>query len=375
MVVKNQLVGADSLADIDRVRLAMAEAGIDALVASSRRNVLYLANFPGFDYLIEPEATSFVVLPRRAESEPELITSMSERLLPLYVPSWVHRVRCFGSYHIVGAPPYEGRPYQSAHDALAASLTELGVEAGQVAFELDLLPVRDLEAITSRLPGLAVADASRLLGRLRRVKTPVEVSRVRRAVEITERAIEAGFEQLHEGMTGLELGQRISAAVVGEGAEVVYCQVGFNGHGSMGVAYPTEQKLHDGDLVRVDVSASYLGYHSDIGRNCVFGSATSELRRLYDVTYGALQAGIDAAVPGATAGQVFEAALDVPRRTGLTDFRRHHVGHGIGLQAHEAPLLKPGATDVIEPGMVLAIEAPYYLYGVAAFSPEDIGVV
>ncbi|MEA2536365.1 MAG: Xaa-Pro dipeptidase, partial [Chloroflexota bacterium] len=42
---------------------------------------------------------------------------------------------------------------------------------------------------------------------------------------------------------------------------------------------------------------------------------------------------------------------------------------------HEAPLLKPGATDVIEPGMVLAIEAPYYLYGVAAFSPEDIGVV
>jgi Xaa-Pro aminopeptidase len=348
---------AHTLVDVDRLRAALADASQDAVVATSERNVHYLATFAGFDYLIEPETTSYAVVPADPGREPELVASMSERLLLRYAPSWITRVRCFGTYHIVGAPTYDGAQYATRHDALAGSLSDLGLAAGRVGFELELLPGRDLDELRTRLPQLDVVDASPLLRCLRMQKTSVEISRLRCATEITERAIDDAFAQLRAGMTEQELAHVIASGITARGGHLVYCQVGYNGHGAMGVVYPTDRPLARGDLVRVDVSARYQGYHSDLGRNC------------------AMQAAVGAVRPGASAGDVFATAMAVPREMGMPEFQRHHVGHGIGLQAHEAPFLRPNASEIIQPGMVLALEAPFYVYDRFAFSPEDIGVV
>ena len=75
--------------------------------------------------------------------------------------------------------------------------------------------------------------------------------------------------------------------------------------------------------------------------------------------------------PHVKASDVFHAGVEVPLKAGYSDFHRHHVGHGLGLEAHEEPILSPTNDTEILPGMVLCIEVPYYIWGLGGFAPED----
>src|SRR5262249_22476805 len=107
---------------------------------------------------------------------------------------------------------------------------------------------------------------------------------------------------------------------------------------------------------------SFKGHRGDVGRMGVLGEPTSRAQRAYDAVDAGVQAGLDAIRPGADGGTVFEATVAAVRAAGLPEFRRHHVGHGIGLESAEAPWLRPGG-ETLEAGMVLRVEAPYYELG------------
>jgi Xaa-Pro aminopeptidase len=79
--------------------------------------------------------------------------------------------------------------------------------------------------------------------------------------------------------------------------------------------------------------------------------------------------------PGVRVGDLFVAAVDTIRRSGLPDYRRHHVGHGIGLEMYETPLLVEGSDARLEAGMVINIETPYYESGYGGFQVEDTVLV
>jgi len=87
-----------------------------------------------------------------------------------------------------------------------------------------------------------------------------------------------------------------------------------------------------------------------------------------------VQAGLDAIRPGVDGGAVFEAAVAAVRAAGLPEFRRHHVGHGIGLEPAEAPWLRPGG-ERLEAGMVLRVEAPYYELGAFGVTVKETVLV
>ena len=100
----------------------------------------------------------------------------------------------------------------------------------------------------------------------------------------------------------------------------------------------------------------------DVARMAVVGEPGEREQRAYDAVEAGVQAALDAIRPGVEGGAVFEAAVTAVRAAGLPEFRRHHVGHGIGLEPAEAPWLRPGG-DTLEAGMVLRVETPYYELG------------
>jgi len=362
------------LLDLDRARALMRDHGLDAIVGHSLRNAFYLSGFVSFEQLIEPEAEMFAIVPARPDVPAHVTIPMSERLVLEDFPAWPPGKVFYGRYYVKGGP-HAGDSAPTPFAALTQALARCGLTEARVGFELELLPVRLYRSIVEAFPRMTVADASPLLRALRTCKTSEEIARIRTATRVTEAAITEAFARIRVGTTEKAIAAWIAEGILRRGAEPLYVDLGTNGRGALGTCYPTDRPVETGDVIRADASAQYGLYHSDLGRCCVVGEPSAEQRGHYQTMYDAVQAGIRAVKVGRPVSEVFAAAVAVPTAAGYDDFRRHHVGHGIGLQPHEWPALRPEGTERIAPGMVLAVEVPYYIYGVAAYAPEDNIVV
>ena len=133
--------------------------------------------------------------------------------------------------------------------------------------------------------------------------------------------------------------------------------------------------LERGDPVVIDLSPVVRGYRADITRTFVLGRATPEFRRLHDAGMRAFEASIAAVRAGVRCGDVDALARDVLARDELDGYFRHSLGHGIGLDQHELPLLTPDDPTVLVPGMVVTIEPGVYVPGVGGTRVEDAVIV
>ena len=102
-----------------------------------------------------------------------------------------------------------------------------------------------------------------------------------------------------------------------------------------------------------------------------FGEPSDELRFLFEASKAGQQTAIDMMRPGVVAKDVFEAAVQAVRDAGIPSYKRQHVGHGIGIEYYDLPVLTPNADTVLEPGMVFEVETPYYRLGVGGSFIED----
>ena len=264
------------------------------------------------------------------------------------------------------ANPFEG---------LARAIEELGYKSGKIGIEKMHLPVATLHRLSERFPQAQWIDASDILIKLRMVKNNEEIARLKRAAETVQIGINTVFHSLKEGITEREVDRIFRDKVNGEGVDTFYVQVSFCERGANGPSLPTDRRLKKGELVRIDASTSYQGYVSDIARFAVLGKASKEIKDYYQVTFKTEQAAIEAVKAGVRVCDIFNTAVVIPPKEGYKDYRRHHVGHGIGIDAHEAPILSPKNEMPLEKNMVLCVETPYYIWGLGGFAPEDILVV
>jgi len=216
--------------------------------------------------------------------------------------------------------------------------------------------------VVSRIPSCAIHDGTEIIARLRAVKSPAEQALMQRAIDITAAGYEAVLSTIRPGITEFE---------IQEAAEHTY-----RSHGSRGPAYGTiagtgmngtvlhyranNAPLVAGDLVVLDSGAQYAGYAADITRTYpVNGRFTKRQRAVYDIVLKSQLAAIAAVRPGATFGQIDEAARDVITKAGFGDFFIHGIGHHLGLEVHDITPnepLKAGAVITIEPGIYLPAE-------------------
>jgi Xaa-Pro aminopeptidase len=225
--------------------------------------------------------------------------------------------------------------------------------------------------LSGRLPGLYFVDATSYLSMIRMTKSPQELDWMRMACAITDKALEAGFERLHTGMTEKELAGFITAEIRSNGGGAGYAGVLFGERAALPHGQPGRRSLEPGDCVLVDMGTKIHGYSSDITRTVFYGEPTARHTKIYDLVHGANRAAYDAVRPGVSCGDLDSVARNVIEDGGYGEHFIHRLGHGVGLQGHEHPYIVQGNELELEPGMTFTIEPGIYVVGDVGVRVED----
>lgn len=307
-----------------------------------------------------------------------LITGASDGAAALEVlqdPSAIWRYGTFYVFASGEGPSYKDMPQASATpgDALAAALNEIAIGDGKVC--VDLRRPELAAVVQSACTSKALETSTDPLKRSRAIKLPSELDCLRRASCITDDAIEAIRPMIRQGTTELEIAAEITRRIVAGGGIARFVVVTSGERSSRVDAYARDRKLEDGDIVRLDIGGTVNGYFSDMARSYAVGDPGSLARKRYESLLKGEKAELDLVRSGVSTKAVFEAAMDEVRSGALPDYQRNHCGHGIGLAAHEFPVIGPGSETILKSGMVLCVETPYYEIGWGGMMVEDTLIV
>jgi Xaa-Pro aminopeptidase len=210
--------------------------------------------------------------------------------------------------------------------------------------------------------------------RLRRAKDPEERQALGSAQAIADQAFEVLVGKLAEGVTEHQVALELDVSMRALGAEAVAFDtiVAFGENSAEPHHRPVDRPLASGDMVKLDFGCVVDGYHSDMTRTVAFGQPSARLREVYEIVRQAQQAGVDAVRAGATCGEIDRATRDPIQAAGYGEQYRHPVGHGVGLEIHEQPWLRPGAEDQLPEGAVVTVEPGVYLDGEGGVRIEDM---
>ncbi len=217
-----------------------------------------------------------------------------------------------------------------------------------------------------------------LVAGLRLVKDPGELARMGEAAAIADAALAEVLSLLVPGVTEAGLAAALDHQMRRLGAQdrSFPTIVAAGPHAAMPHARPTSRPIEAGELVVIDFGAIFDGYCSDMTRTfCIGPPRSAVLAAVVEVVAAAQAAGVAAVAAGVGAGDVDRAAREVVAAAGWTDVFMHGVGHGVGLEIHEAPSLAPGSTAKLEESSVVTVEPGVYLPGVGGARIEDTVVV
>jgi Xaa-Pro aminopeptidase len=275
----------------------------------------------------------------------------------------------------------------------------------KLALELDVLPVQHWMRYRQALPNVDWVDGAGLLRTLRMCKSSMEVERIRRAAVLVEEAFRTAAAEIRAGMTELELlvkmettlrvgghlgpmrlrgfNQEIYNGLVGSAAHIATPTYfdGPAGGAGLSAAFPQGAScapLVPGSPILVDVGCNVEGYIIDQTRTFVIGQLSPAMQRAYEQAQAILHALEQRLRPGAVCEELYAEACRLADEAGLAEHfmgfgsdRVKFVGHGIGLEVDEWPVLAPGVKTALQAGMVLAVEPKFSFPGEGVVGIED----
>ncbi|WP_169738914.1 M24 family metallopeptidase [Jiangella gansuensis] len=350
-----------------RLRARLAESELDALVLTSPEAVDYATGYRSvFGSLHQGYPLAAVVTVERTW----LICPAGDVAAAVDAGTDVDDLTVHGTFYFTGAERI-GVP-DARHRSLAAAVADRLVALGQVRIGAEGW-VAETSQVRGALP--EVADANAWMLSVRSVKLPAEQQLLRRAANIAEAAIDAALAVAEPGVDERSLARVVAETMIARGGDPRYIVVTTGQRSALGDAPPGTTRCLPGDLLRFDLGCQLDGYWSDIARTAVLVEPTPDQERRYGALLEGLMAEIELARPGVRAGDVFARAVETVERHGLSPYRRHHVGHAIGLSVYEHPVVGPGVDTRIETGGVFSLETPYYEFGWGGMMVEDTGVV
>jgi Xaa-Pro aminopeptidase len=261
--------------------------------------------------------------------------------------------------------------------ALAGEAASLGVP--RLGYESDQVTVDAHAALAEKAAPTATVRVPGLVQKLRTVKDDAELAALRAACAAADGALEELLAHgglapgRSEAQVALDLENRMRARGA-EGPSFATI-VAAGAHSAIPHHRPTAAPLCRGDLVKIDFGALVDGYHSDMTRTFVLGPAAGWQRDVYALVAAAQAAGRAALAPGAEVADVDAAARRVIEEAGRGEEYVHGLGHGVGLQIHEAPLLAATGVGALAAGMAVTVEPGVYLEGRGGVRIEDTLVV
>jgi Xaa-Pro aminopeptidase len=247
--------------------------------------------------------------------------------------------------------------------------------SGRIAFEPDAITYSQVEAL--RAGGLELIPRRGLVERLRAVKEEDELDAVRRAAASGDRAFRRLAGERFTGRSERELAWRMEQLLREEGGHATSFPVvvAAGPNGALPHTTPGDRVVEAGELVVVDAGCVVDGYCSDCTRTFAAGGVDGRLRRAYEVCLEAQQAALGAVRAGAAGRDVDAVARELIDATELAGAFGHGLGHGVGLEVHEAPALRRESDDTLAAGNVVTVEPGIYLPGEGGVRIEDLVIV
>ncbi|MPZ73602.1 MAG: M24 family metallopeptidase [Nitriliruptorales bacterium] len=334
----------------DRLRGLLADHDLDALLVTTLVNVRYLTGFTGSaaQVLITADGTDdvFVTDGRYQDQCARQVPDLRRVIVP--AAGWLLQA--------------------------VGSRSSLGLEAHTV-------PWRRAQMVQEEL-GRPVVAAARLVEQLRVVKDDEEVASLRRACAVGDAAFGDMLQWLSPGMTEREAAARLNRSILDHGGDDRGFDLIFASGPNTAVPHhaPTGRRIRRGDMIKVDFGTLVDGYHSDMTRMISVGEPLPPMDEIFGVVRRAQEAGLRAAVEGAESSEIDGACRSIVSGAGYAANFTHGTGHGVGLEIHEDPAIRPerGGQEVtaapsvtLRAGMTITVEPGVYLPGIGGVRIED----
>lgn len=364
----------------ERIKTAVTEHRLTALIATLPENINYLTGYESMGHKMLNRTQIFSVYSPE-EGAAVLVIPTAE------IPTAIERfpntnMVAFGEFYFVLPPTGEEKVTEIIANrgkgplqALIKTLADLGIESGRVGLDEGRITAQAWQELIKALPKVQWVPAADIFNEMRMIKHEHEVSLLERSAEIAEQALLAALSKIEVGTTESEIKQRFINKVITKGAEPALCVVTVDKRGAFADTITTSQQVQEGSIIRCDFGCVYQGYSSDLARTAVFGKCDAKVYEYYEAILVGEERAIEQIRPGVSAEEIFNTAVNETRKAGIPDYRRHHCGHGIGLEAYDLPLIAPDVKQPLEAGMVLCIETPYYELGWGGVQVEDMILV
>ncbi len=344
---------------LDSVLNLMELSNVDMLIVTHPPNVTYLTGIP--------RSSGIVLILERDGSLAALVPALDYWRAIHSAKIGGLEVKPYATYRL---PDVDLQLLEPPHAHLPRVVKERGLRVaidnpyGRVGFELERV-------------GARIVDFSDAISDLRAVKRQEELELMRRALWITERAVERVLGELRPGLSEREVAAALEYHMWLGGSDGLAFEtiVAFGANAAYPHATVSGRTLGEGEPVLIDAGAQVESYSSDITRTILPGGVSSEVRRAVEVVSEAVEAAIDRVREGVTAEEVDAAAREVVRRAGLAKYFVHSLGHGVGIEVHEKPRLAQGSKDVLKEGMIVTIEPGVYVTGAYGVRIENMVLV
>ncbi len=251
-------------------------------------------------------------------------------------------------------------------------------DASAKKFSIDSLAIESWRSLVKAVGGEENLEvASNLIRELRNTKNAQEIQLIREACKMADIGAKTASEVIKAGVTEKQVATEVEYAMRKAGSDgAAFDTIIASGycctypHGSC-----MNRTIRDGDFVVADLGAIYKFYRSDITRTYMVGQLSDKQKRLYELVKSAYQKAFETIKPGVAASEVDKAARSTIEQAGFGQFFVHNLGHGVGLEVHEGPVLSPDSKDILEADNVVTVEPGIYLPGFTGCRIEDTVLV
>ncbi len=227
------------------------------------------------------------------------------------------------------------------------------------------------------LRGCRLRSVTSLLEKIRAVKDPFEVRKIKRSIGVLNRGFRAALDEIRPGRRERDVSLDLEFLMKRAGAEgLAFDTIVASGpRSALPHGKASERRIKKGEFVIVDMGVIVGGYNSDKTRTFITGRPTKRQREVYNTVRDAHDIAIEKVRPGIEAKEVDRAARDYIERAGFGKYFGHGTGHGVGLDIHEGPVIGPRSSEILKEGMVFTIEPGIYIPGWGGVRIEDMVVV
>jgi len=267
--------------------------------------------------------------------------------------------------------------YRGAFKAAASALPKLAT-AKRFGLEAGRMRVFEQMALADVFPNAGFIDAHAEISSVRLIKSHEQIALLKKAIEISEAALEATLVEVKIGQTEKEIEGILLRQMFALGADGISFDPIVAAGGNAAEPHASaraDYKIKHGDALLIDFGGQWMGYNADITRTFFVGGVSDVDRAFYNTVLAANTRGREISRAGITAHDVDDAVQLVLESSKFAQFARHKTGHGLGLDVHEAPQIMRGNRDVLQPGMVFTIEPGLYRDNACGVRIEDDVVV